>query len=71
MELQQYFESHYARVCTKLSHSQTRANYHHHIESRILKTIKEMGEVQYLPVQHINTSHFLVGVKIVNCEIVG
>lgn len=46
------------------------SNYEH-IENKILRTIKELGEVHYLPVRHINTSHFLTGVKIINCEVVG
>jgi hypothetical protein len=72
LELQQYFEAHYIRVCSTLIPSSSSQNSTSlHIERNIMRTIKELGEVHYLPVVHIQNSHFLTGVKIVNCEIVG
>lgn len=36
-----------------------------------MRTIKDLGEAHYLPVQHVQASHFLAGVKIIHCETVG
>ena len=72
MELQQYFEAHYVRVCSQpVPSDSTQNSTALQIEKKILRTIKELGEVHYLPVVHVHSSHFLAGVKIVNCEVVG
>lgn len=37
------------------------------MESKIINTIKKMGQIHSLPVKHVEGNHYLVGIKIVNC----